>query len=303
MSRWFRHYAGMSRDDKLVRAAVKARQPVERAVWVYGAILESAAEINDAGRFDFDVDEAAYFLRCEPSDLAAIVDALCDLGRIDAGKVTKWGDRQFESDGSKERQQRYRDRLKASRDVTPPSPDGQVTPQEAETETQSETDNTPPSVPEAVHGRVDFFDVYDAFPQNPSSSESKAQAAWHRIKPEERQAVLDAAIRYAKWFGQDCEARGRTIEAGLSFVPHMAKWLDGGHWREAAKLPIKGEVDPETAARIAAQVKVHRDDPIFTEAGRMRGKQYPTDSNGYWHLPAEIVEQARANLAKPEVTH
>ena len=88
MSRWFRHYAGMSRDDKLVRAAVKARQPVERAVWVYGAILESAAEINDAGRYDFDVDEAAYFLRCEPDDLSSIVLQLVAVGYLSKDRVT-----------------------------------------------------------------------------------------------------------------------------------------------------------------------------------------------------------------------
>lgn len=163
--------------------------------------------------------------------------------------------------------------------------------------------NPPSSVPDAAEARDLFGDVWEAFPQNPSSSESKAIKAWERIKPPERAAVLAASIRYAKWFGQDCEARERTVEAGLSYVPHLATWLDGGQWREAAKLPIKGEVDPDTAARIASQVKVHHEDPVFIEAGRMRGKRYPTDKDGYWNLPIEIVDQARANLAKPEVTH
>ncbi len=62
MSRWFRHYAGLARDDKLVRVALKSKQPVERVMWVWVAILESASEINDGGRYDFDADEAAYFL-------------------------------------------------------------------------------------------------------------------------------------------------------------------------------------------------------------------------------------------------
>ena len=30
MSRWFRHYAGMMRDDKPVRIAIKTKQPIER---------------------------------------------------------------------------------------------------------------------------------------------------------------------------------------------------------------------------------------------------------------------------------
>ena len=43
MSRWFRHYAGMMRDDKLVRAAIKSKQSIERVLWIWGAVLESAA--------------------------------------------------------------------------------------------------------------------------------------------------------------------------------------------------------------------------------------------------------------------
>lgn len=138
MSRWFRHYAGMMRDEKLVRVAVKAKQPVERVVWVWGAILESAAEINDGGRFEFDVGEAAYFLRCDEGELDGVLSALDFMGRISAGVVARWGDRQFDNDQSRDRQARYRERQKAARqrngDVTPPSRDGEVTPQETETE-------------------------------------------------------------------------------------------------------------------------------------------------------------------------
>jgi hypothetical protein len=65
MSRWFRHYAGMMRDDKLVRVAIRSKQTIERVVWVYGAILESAAELDDEGRYDLAADEAAYFLRAD----------------------------------------------------------------------------------------------------------------------------------------------------------------------------------------------------------------------------------------------
>lgn len=148
MSRWFRHYAGMMRDEKLVRVAVRAKQPVERVVWVWGAILESAAEINDGGRYDFDADEAAYFLRCDATELGAVIDALNDLGRLHAGSVAHWGERQFDSDASRERQKRYRERHKgtdernadAVSDVTPPSRDAEVTLQETETETELDTE-------------------------------------------------------------------------------------------------------------------------------------------------------------------
>ena len=152
MSRWFRHYAGMMRDEKLVRVAVKAKQPVERVIWVWGAILESAAEINDGGQFEFDAAEAAYFLRTDEADLCGIVSALEALGRICSNRVVKWGDRQFQSDAAAERQKRYRERRKearddlrgvtrdVTRDVTPPSRYVAVTAQETETEEDTETE-------------------------------------------------------------------------------------------------------------------------------------------------------------------
>lgn len=116
MSRWFRHYAGMARDDKLVRAAIKSGQPVERAVWVWAAILESAAEIDDGGRFELDSAEVAYFLRADESDIASIVHALEGGGRISGSYVVHWGDRQFQSDRSAERQRRHREKQKTNGD-------------------------------------------------------------------------------------------------------------------------------------------------------------------------------------------
>lgn len=148
MSRWFRHYAGMMRDDKLVRVAMRAKQPVERVVWVWGAILESAAEIDDAGRYELDAPEVAYFLRADEVDIRAIADGLAEAGHVDSNRVVKWGDRQYQSDTSKERQARYRERQRGKNavgdgerkasDVTPPSRDVAVTPQETETETKVE---------------------------------------------------------------------------------------------------------------------------------------------------------------------
>jgi hypothetical protein len=138
MSRWFRHYAGMMRDEKLVSVAIKSKQPVERVVWVWGALLESACEVNDGGRFEFDAGEASYFLRVGEDDILGILAALVSLGRISEGAVARWSDRQFESDKSKDRQKLYRERLKASRDGGVTSRDGVVTAQETETDTYTE---------------------------------------------------------------------------------------------------------------------------------------------------------------------
>jgi len=152
----------MMRDDKLVRVAIKSGQPIERVLWVYGAILESAAEVDDGGRFDFCSGEAAYFLRADRADVDAVIAALEETGRICDGSVVAWGDRQYQSDRSgAERQARYRNRRKAgqvSTDgdsngdavVTSPSRHGDApeTETETETETEEERDLTVSSPPQ-----------------------------------------------------------------------------------------------------------------------------------------------------------
>jgi len=143
MSRWFRHYAGMMRDEKLVRVAVKTRQPIERVIWVYGAMLESACEVQDGGRFDIDADEIAYFLRCESEDITAIVGGLEASGRTEGDIIPRWADRQFESDASRERVRKHREK-KAKR---PCNGDETLQPvtvtlQETETETETEREET-----------------------------------------------------------------------------------------------------------------------------------------------------------------
>jgi len=150
MSRWFRHYAGMARDDKLVRASIKSKQAVERVVWVWTAILESAAEIDDGGRYEIDHAEMARFLRCPESKLVLIENALRDLGRVSEGNVAKWSNRQFQSDRSAERTKRYRDRHKGQDDTHfGKSRDEDVTSQERRgdaPETETETETTDKSV-------------------------------------------------------------------------------------------------------------------------------------------------------------
>jgi hypothetical protein len=102
----------MMRDDKLVRIAIKTGQPIERVVWIWGAVLESAAEIDDDGKFDVDGAEVAYFLRADQTDVDAIMSALAGAGHLAAGCVAKWGARQFISDRPGLRQAAYRERKK-----------------------------------------------------------------------------------------------------------------------------------------------------------------------------------------------
>ena len=156
MSRWFRHYAGMMRDDKLVSVALRAKQPVERVLWVWGAILESAAEIDDEGRYDLDAAEVSYFLRADEADIYAILDGLATAKRVAKSRVVNWGSRQFQSDRSASRQAAYRERRRSDRsdgDNLKTSHDDQVTAEsrhgdapETETETETERKKEPGSL-------------------------------------------------------------------------------------------------------------------------------------------------------------
>jgi hypothetical protein len=155
MSRWFRHYAGMVRDDKLVRASIKSKQSIERVVWIWGAVLESAAEIDDDARYEVEPEEIARFLRCKSAHVQAILDALKDLGRIDDERVSTWSKRQFKSDRSNERVAAHRESKKRSGN-------GDVTLQgrhrnSPDTETDTETD-TESSVAKATGTVVPLVD-------------------------------------------------------------------------------------------------------------------------------------------------
>jgi hypothetical protein len=198
MSRWFRHYAGMMRDEKLVRVAIKSKQPIERVLWIWGAILESAAEIDDNGRYDLDPAEVAYFLRAPEADVDAILVALADAGRVDGAAVVHWGDRQFTSDRSATRVAAHRERKRAenSRDNNRlPNGNGDVTLQransnapETETETETETEKVGSDEPtkrasaSSAFPRPDWApsDVWGDFLQNRKAKRLRNTATAHR---------------------------------------------------------------------------------------------------------------------------
>jgi hypothetical protein len=200
MSRWFRHYAGMVRDDKLVRASIKSKQSIERVVWVWSAILESAAEIDDGGRYEIDHDEMARFLRCPASKLADIEHALVALDRVHEGTVAKWSNRQFQSDKSAARTKRYRDARKgAGDDRSGTSRDADVTSQERhrdapETETETDTsvaNATASPNPEADPDKI-FWDGAKAYL---GKSKASKIGQWVRDHGREQTAAAIAAAQ------------------------------------------------------------------------------------------------------------
>lgn len=308
MSRWFRHYAGMMRDEKLVAVAIRAKQPVHLVTWVWGAILESAAERDDNGLFEIDAAEVAYFLRTDEADICAVLDALADAGRVDSSRVVKWGDRQYQSDKSAERQARYRERSRGkvrvgddqqtNGDVTPPSPDRHVTPQDTETEAETEKIEPPALSLEPAGARDLFGEAWEAFPRNPASVEALAEAAFRKLKPKDQERCVDAAKRYRLWFEADNRERERTDAAGARFAPFMAKWIETGAWKQAETMLIPGQPTAAQSAVLDSHEYVdrHADAALFRACERIRNKAAPSSINNF-AFAKDIVAQARKELA------
>jgi hypothetical protein len=288
MSRWFRHYAGMMRDEKLVRAAMKAKQPVERVVWVWGAILESAAEIDDGGRYELDAAEVAYFLRTDEADIRAIEDALAALERVASGSVVKWGDRQFQSDKSRERQARYRENRKqpggSDGDGVAPSRDGGVTERRCdsdapETETETEVTSEVQALtliggasetvrPNAVRTNAgpSFDDFWKAYPTDALMSKKKAAAEWRRLSAEKRAAALAS-----------CAGFRAHCSATPDYRPvHACRYL--------SEERFVGFVQAEAKVAASASVHIMAGAPGWQEWQAV--KKTPTDAKGGWWFPS-----------------
>ena len=157
-----------------------------------------------------------------------------------------------------------------------------------------ETKNTTRPPVSVAEGARDFFDlVWEAFPRNPTSNEGKAEAAFRATKASDQPVILTAAQRYSRWFTEDCQRRKRTVDAGLSFVPHLATWIETGAWKEAGALPIKAE----KSAPVVPMTRIDRvlEPDVWAACERLQGKRAPT-SDTAWSFPAEVVTKARGEL-------
>jgi hypothetical protein len=284
MTRWFRHYAGMMRDEKLVRAAVRANQPVERVIWVWGAILESAAEINDGGRYDLDASEVAYFLRTSDVDIMGIVTALEDLGRLCGGCVAKWGERQYQSDSSATRQKAYRDRQKdKSDDVVQ---DAAVTVTASDRHSNNEVTPTSVSVSSSVSDKRtekekitdEFQELYDAYPLH--KGRGAAQRAHKTARTKAEHSVLLNAI---KAFAKKCAG------TDPKYIPHPATWFNQDRWLDEDLQPPKPQ-EPTSNGGVYVTYGTEPGD-AWERDYRGRGKIPPRDARGGWYHPSEYPEQ------------
>ncbi|HMT13122.1 MAG TPA: hypothetical protein PKE19_00090 [Aestuariivirga sp.] len=320
MSRWFRHYGGMMRDSKLVAVAVKTKQPIERVLWVWGAILESASETDDAGRYEFDAAETAYFLRTDESDIRAIEDGLVAAGRLDSSRVVMWGERQFQSDGSKVRQAALRERKRSigggvynqhrGKTVTEPSRDADVTSPRRDvtspdTDTEADTEkkerdvvsalaetsvapNSKPKLRRKPAYTPEFEKFFDGFPGREGTSKAEAWEVWVTLPPEDQKAASDALSAFVAWCGKQ-KPDYRPL--------HACRYLKYRRWETLASTSTSPPV---------VQVPVLAGTEAFRAWERHNGRSLPTTTirdpttqaviGTGWYFPSEFPPE-RQGLA------
>lgn len=140
MSRWFRHYAGMMSDPKFGGVARFCKRSRAEVLFVWGCLLESASEC-DSAFYSWDADAIAELLAIDTEEAQAIHDALEAKGLIAGGRIAAWDKRQFKSDDSSQRVKEHRERQKAAkeaaRNASETACNGDVTPPDTETETDT----------------------------------------------------------------------------------------------------------------------------------------------------------------------
>lgn len=143
MTRWYRAYAGTVKDDKLAEAAIVAGCSRSVAIAVWHALLESAAETDDGGRFETTARRVAAILGEPAAAIDAMFGAMTEIGMIEGNAIAAWKRRQFESDSSTERSRKHRE---AKRNGDPAPSNGDATLQQRSAtppETEAETDTDP----------------------------------------------------------------------------------------------------------------------------------------------------------------
>lgn len=201
MTRWYRAYSGIVKDDKLAEVAVIAGCSRSVAIASWHAILESAADSQDGGRFDTTPRRVAAVLGEPASVIDAVFTAMAELGMIGDGAVTAWKKRQFESDNSTERSRKHRE-AKRNGDATLQQQD--ATPPDTDTDTEKKENIravasapaplmlSPPEEEREPAGYPAAFEVlWDCFPKSKNSSKFKAFKAWKALSPRQKDLCLD----------------------------------------------------------------------------------------------------------------
>lgn len=145
--KWFRWYHGSINDPKFRVIAKRADCTLERVIFVWAAILESASQNDERGQFGIEVDELSIMLDCDEEDIEKILLVMSEKGIITENNVVAWERRQYEGDNSTQRVKRYRERQKANKNNGETQCNGN--------ETLQKRDETERNAPEQIQSRTD----------------------------------------------------------------------------------------------------------------------------------------------------
>jgi hypothetical protein len=228
MSRWYRAYSGTVKDDKLAEVAVIVGCSRSVAIATWHAILESAAECNDGGRFDTTSRRVAAVLGEPATVIDQVFQAMQELGMIEGQEVGAWKKRQFESDSSTERSRKHRE-TKRNGDAT--LQERSATPPYTETDTEHSqvislptVERKPSTAPQAAPTdfRGDLFErgrtSVEAMTGMPAPKARTLIGSWLKLANDEAVIVLEAidAASEARpadpvpWIRRTIESRMRT---------------------------------------------------------------------------------------------
>lgn len=145
MSRWYRAYEGTVTDAKLAEAAMIAEVSRSVVIAAWHCLLESAATRNNCGSYDVTPRRVAAILGEPLATIENVIAAFDELGMTAEGAVTSWRKRQFQSDDSKERVAKHREKKRReTANVTVGN--GDATAPDTETETYKKSSNEDSSV-------------------------------------------------------------------------------------------------------------------------------------------------------------
>lgn len=241
---WFRLYTEITRDRKIRRL-----QPSYRWVWI--TILCMAKESPIPGCLFLSdslpvhpediADEAAVDIKDVEQSLEAFINLNMLLRTDGVYMISHWDERQYKSDSSTERVQRYRENVKCNTDVTFQECYGNnnETPPDTDTDTDTESDtdtdgnknknkcDTPAEIPKnggAQNKKTgkgsyteDFEQFWRLYPRR--IDKAKAFRAWNaRLKDKiDPNIIVQATVNYSKY----CKVQ-RTEER---FIKHPSTFI------------------------------------------------------------------------------
>ncbi len=264
MTRWFRFY-----DDALNDPKVQMLPEYEFKVWVNVLCLASKNDGHLPRK-----DDIAFALRLTMAETSNILKRLSDCGLLDnvEGLISphNWAGRQYKSDTSNDRVQRYRQR---KRNVTETVT---VTPPETE-QIQNTEQKDIRAVAKATRPNPDFEEFWEARPRRKGADPKDParriyETAVKTIPPDE---LLSAVKRY----------RAAEVEnANTPFLPQMVKWLRDKRWNDYPVLSLVADVPHGMFYAKAESEQLAAWD---TYGLRTAGKGMPRDKNQGWHVKSE----------------